>query len=93
MEIKITIGVKVTRFSDNAFGRYFHCRIFWHKRKLEWNIEDWADNEVADMRFRAMDKIKVGETRRYKVDLLLWAHRIDFEEWDGGAHILRVKRM
>lgn len=93
MEITITIGVRITRETDSRLGPCYDCRIFWTKHRMLGPDRDWADNEVQVLRFPAMEKMRVGEIRRYKIKMTLWAQQYDWEEWDVGVNLLRIKRM
>lgn len=89
----VTIGVHVERFDSEWIPLRY--RMFWCKQR-NVNVQEWAAVEVDLLSVHgfipAVNRMKVGETRRYWVRMLISAYRDYWGEHDTEVEILKVRR-
>ncbi len=91
----VRVGIEVERYDSKWIPLEY--RMFWCKQRADGNLVDWANEEVGlftvrNDPFNLMNRMKVGERRRYWVRMTITSTRDYWGEYDSDIEIHKFKR-
>lgn len=97
---KVRVGIKVTRTGSKHFSfdyEMFYCRSKDRGNKRRTPISDWMRDVVECMpysvRIPSANKLKIGESARYFVQIMVEGYTDYWGEYDENVAILKCRRI